>query len=281
MKILNRKVIAFIVIIIILILTIAFILLYRNNLNKNKPLVYIEGVNFTLNDIKDRFLESEYAQNNNCRGTISEDELTLTCNNNIYEFTFNGFELEFTSSYSESRELFKYIANTIEELHGYQNDEYLETMDKFFSGNIAITGLEYSNIDGNRHYSIYILEPLDKYNVNEVVTNETIKNITDTSNYEFQSLGYTINNIEVTKDSEEYLVIFSGVIGGQETYNIIFNINYYDDENNLVTSQSMDLSNHDPYGNPYLGFVVTSRLEEQSTFDSISKYSISLSRDGE
>ena len=123
MKILNRKVIAFIVIIIILILTIAFILLYRNNLNKNEPLVYIEGVNFTLNDIKDRFLESEYAKNNNCRGTISEDELTLTCNNNIYEFTFNGFELEFTSSYSESRELFKYIANTIEELHGYQNDE--------------------------------------------------------------------------------------------------------------------------------------------------------------
>ena len=53
-------------------------------------------------------------------------------------------------------------------------------------------------------------------------------------------------------------------------------VNYYDDNNNLITTQNMDLSTHDAYGNPYLGFVVTERLENQNIYDSITKYSISL-----
>ena len=167
------------------------------------------------------------------------------------------------------------IVNTIEELHGYQDDEYLETMDKFFAGEVAITGLEYINNNGNRHYSVYVLEQLDKYEANNIETTTVIKDITD-NDYIFQSLGYTINNIEVIKDDDEYLVIFSGVIGGQETYDVVFTVNYYDDNNNLITTQNMDLSTHDAYGNPYLGFVVTERLENQNIYDSITKYSISL-----
>lgn len=280
MKSINKKIIIFILITIVLIITIIFVLLHRNT-KTPESIVYIDGVAFTLNDIKDKFLESSYAEDNNCWGTVAEQTLSLTCNGDTYEFIFNDYELELDSNLTDSTELFKYLVNAIQELHGYEKDEYLVTIDKFLTGKTAITGLEYTNTDDNMHYSVYVLEPLDKYMVDEVITNETIKNIIEESNYEFQSLGYTINNIELTKDAEEYLVIFSGIIGGQDSYNVIFNINYYDDENNLVTTESMDLSTHDPYGNPYLGFVVTARLEDQDTFDRITKYSISLSEVGE
>ncbi len=275
MQDINKKIVIFTLIAVILIGTITFVLIKGINERNSEPLIGIDGVNFTLNNIKDNFLNSEYAQNNDCTGSVSEDTILITCNSNKYNFTFNKFELELDSSYEESKEVFKYIVNTIEELHGYQDDEYLETMDKFFAGEVAITGLEYINNNGNRHYSVYVLEQLDKYEANNIETTTVIKDITD-NDYIFQSLGYTINNIEVIKDDDEYLVIFSGVIGGQETYDVVFTVNYYDDNNNLITTKNMDLSTHDAYGNPYLGFVVTERLENQNIYDSITKYSISL-----
>lgn len=153
MQDINKKIVIFTLIAVILIGTITFVLIKGINERNSEPLIGIDGVNFTLNNIKDNFLNSEYAQNNDCTGSVSEDTILITCNSNKYNFTFNKFELELDSSYEESKEVFKYIVNTIEELHGYQDDEYLETMDKFFAGEVAITGLEYINNNGNRHYS--------------------------------------------------------------------------------------------------------------------------------
>ena len=86
------------------------------------------------------------------------------------------------------------------------------------------------------------------------------------------------NNIELKKDSEEYLVIFSGVIGGQDNYDVNFTIKFYDTANNLVASETLDLSSYDSFGRPSMGFVATARLDNQETFNSITKYSISLSK---
>ena len=92
---------------VILIGTITFVLIKGINERNSEPLIGIDGVNFTLNNIKDNFLNSEYAQNNDCTGSVSEDTILITCNSNKYNFTFNKFELELDSSYEESKEVFK------------------------------------------------------------------------------------------------------------------------------------------------------------------------------
>ena len=81
----------------------------------------------------------------------------------------------------------------------------------------------------------------------------------------------------MVKNDERYFLVFSAIAGGQDNYDATFTINYYDDNNILVTSQSLDLSTLDTYGNPYLGFVVTTRLDNPDTYNRITKYSISLS----
>lgn len=276
MQKINTKVVISTILAIILIGTITFIFIYKANNKKNEPLIAIDNVNFTLNNIKEKFLESEYSNNNNCNGYVYDNGIMITCNKVQYDFLFNGFELELSTN-QNANELFKYFVDSIEQLHGYAPDEYLNTMDKFFSGTTSIIGLDFSNNNGNNYYSVYVLEPLEKYKEKDIVTEENIKNLED-YNYEFQSLGYTINNIELKKDSEEYLVIFSGVIGGQDNYDVNFTIKFYDTANNLVVSETLDLSSYDSFGRPSMGFVATARLDNQETFNSITKYSISLSK---
>lgn len=275
MQDINKKIILFTVVMVILIGTVTFILINRYVRENNEPLVGIAEVNFTLNDIRNKFITTNYAKDNKCSGRVSENAIDITCNKKNYNFEFNGVELKITTDES-GKEVFKYIVNGIEELHGYNDDEYLETADKFINGEIAVTGLNFKQDGTNIAFSVNVLDKLSKYEVNENISNETIKNITDV-NYEYSALGYTISNLELVKNDERYFLVFSAVAGGKETYDATFTIKYYDDNNVLVTSQSLDLSTKDTYGNPYLGFVVTTRLDNPETYNRITKYSISLS----
>ena len=275
MQDINKKIILFTVVMVILIGTVTFILINRYVRENNEPLVGIAEVNFTLNDIRNKFITTNYAKDNKCSGRVSENAIDITCNKKNYNFEFNGVELKITTDES-GKEVFKYIVNGIEELHGYNDDEYLETADKFINGEIAVTGLNFKQDGTNIAFSVNVLDKLSKYEVNENISNETIKNITDV-NYEYSALGYTISNLELIKNDERYFLVFSAVAGGKETYDATFTIKYYDDNNVLVTSQSLDLSTKDTYGNPYLGFVVTTRLDNPETYNRITKYSISLS----
>lgn len=275
MQDINKKIILFTVVMVILIGTVTFILINRYVRENNEPLVGIAEVNFTLNDIRNKFITTNYAKDNKCSGRVSENAIDITCDKKNYNFEFNGVELKITTDES-GKEVFKYIVNGIEELHGYNDDEYLETADKFINGEIAVTGLNFKQDGTNIAFSVNVLDKLSKYEVNENISNETIKNITDV-NYEYSALGYTISNLELVKNDERYFLVFSAVAGGKETYDATFTIKYYDDNNVLVTSQSLDLSTKDTYGNPYLGFVVTTRLDNPETYNRITKYSISLS----
>lgn len=275
MQDINKKIILFTVVMVILIGTVTFILINRYVRENNEPLVGIAEVNFTLNDIRNKFITTNYAKDNKCSGRVSENAIDITCDKKNYNFEFNGVELKITTDES-GKEVFKYIVNGIEELHGYNDDEYLETAEKFINGEIAVTGLNFKQDGTNIAFSVNVLDKLSKYEVNENISNETIKNITDV-NYEYSALGYTISNLELVKNDERYFLVFSAVAGGKETYDATFTIKYYDDNNVLVTSQSLDLSTKDTYGNPYLGFVVTTRLDNPETYNRITKYSISLS----
>ena len=275
MQDINKKIVLFTVVMVILIGTVTFILVNRYVRENSEPLVGIDEVNFTLNDIRNKFTATDYAESNNCSGRVSENAIDITCNKKNYNFEFNGVELKITTDES-GKDIFKYLVNGIEELHGYNDGEYLETVDKFINGEIAVTGLNYKKTDDEISFSINVLDKLEKYEVNDKINNETIKNITDV-NYEDSALGYTISNLELVKNDERYFLVFSAVAGGKETYDATFTIKYYDDNNVLVTSQSLDLSTKDTYGNPYLGFVVTTRLDNPETYNRITKYSISLS----
>lgn len=276
MQDINKKIVLFTVIAVIIIGIITFLFIYFSKQSNAEPLIDIDGVNFTLNSIKEDFLTTEYAQDNKCNGEVYEKGIRINCNKIAYDFSFNDYELELSSSNENSKDVFKYMVNSIEKLHGYSKDEYLETIDKFFDGQIAINGLKYTTENGNHKYSVYVLEKLDKYNSKEVITEPTIKDIAD-NNYEFQSNGYTINNIEVEKNPRRNSVVFSAVIGGKDTYNTNFTINLYDANNNLVSYKTVDLSTYESFGYPYIAFVVTTMLDDQTMYDSIARYSITLS----
>lgn len=275
MENINKKIVIGTLIIVILIGTITFILINRFNRENNEPLVGINEVDFTLNDIRDKFIATDYAKENKCNGKVNENGIIIMCNKKNYEFEFNGVELTIVTDES-GKDIFKYIVNGIEELHGYASGEFLNTVDRFLNKEIAVTGLNYKKNDDKIKFSINVLDKLNKYEVRENITEETIKSIDDV-NYEYSNLGYTISNLELVKNDERYFLVFSAVAGGEGNYDTTFTIKYYDDENVLVTSQTLELNTVDTYGNSYLGFVVTTRLENQATYNRITKYSISLS----
>ena len=157
MQDINKKIILFTVVMVILIGTVTFILINRYVRENNEPLVGIAEVNFTLNDIRNKFITTNYAKENKCSGRVSENAIDITCDKKNYNFEFNGVELKITTDES-GKEVFKYIVNGIEELHGYNDDEYLETVDKFINGEIAVTGLNFKQDGTNIAFSVNVTD---------------------------------------------------------------------------------------------------------------------------
>lgn len=269
-----KKVIKIILVIVLLLVIGILVYLIVFNKPNDELLVGIDNVSFSLNNIKDKFLTSDYSLNNNCQGSVNEEGIIITCNNKEYNFVYNGYELELNTD-TTGIDVFKYMVLSIEQLHGIDANEYLETIEKFINGLISINGLRYEIKDQDVFLSVYLQEPLEIYEVSEVLNEPEIKELADTD-YELQKLGYTISNIEITKDSQELLIVFAGIIAGQDNYDVDFIINYYDANNNLVVTETVNLNDYDTYNNPYLGFVVTSRLLNNHDFDTITKYSINL-----
>lgn len=256
------------------------ILINRSTPPQRDEIVEIDGVNFTMNAIKNRFMASDFATNNNCSVSISTDKLIITCNNKEYEFNFNGYELVINTDES-GLEVYKYLVNAIEELHGYDENEYLETVQKFIDGEAVITGLRYTLIDDTYNLEVNVLDKLEKAPEKETINSEEIRAIDDV-NYTYQKLGYNIYYMELTKDDYENLIVFYGIVSSdKENYNVNFTINYYDESDNLLTSETINLNEFDTFGNPYLGFSVVSRFDDVSLFNQIAKYSINLSEVGE
>ncbi len=275
MKDINKKIVFFTAIAVLLIGTITFLLIYRNNKN-NEPLIGIDNVSFTLNNIKENFLASQYSKEHSCYGFVYENGIQLTCDKINYDFTFDGVELFLDSDDPKSQDVFKYVVNEIEKLHGYEGDEYIETIDKIFLGEFVANGLSFTRNDEKYTYSVDLTRKLEEYKNLEIVNDTTIKNIGDTS-YEFNLLGYKISNVEVIKSDIIRSLICTGTVSESNNYNVNLTINYYDDSNNLITSQTVNLNEFETFGNPYLGFAMTLEIADQATYDLITKYSISLS----
>lgn len=275
MQDINKKIVIFTVIAVILIGTISFLFIYRAKTLADEPLVGINGVGFTLNNIKENFLNSDYAKDNKCRVSVSEDGLNIKCKKNTYDYTFNGIELSSQSSEEESREVFKYLVNAIAELQGYDQDEYLSTVEEFINGNIAVTGLLYQKENGNIKYKINVVDHLPKYDAKEVIESESIKSLDDVS-YEYSNLGYKISSLKIDKNDERHFIVFSAIVGGKDSYTADFTIKFYDDNNTLITSQTVDLNTIEKYNNPFIGLVVTTRFDDANMYNQVTKYSISL-----
>lgn len=276
MQDINKKIVIFTIIAVILIGTISFLFIYRAKTIANEPLVGIDGVSFTLNNIKDNFLNSDYAKDNKCTTTVSEESLNIKCQKNSYEFVFNGSELTMESHNEESKNIFKYVVNSIAELQGYNSGEYLESIDKFLVGEFIINGLEYTKNNQNTNYKINLTKKFEKYTQESIIDTVAITNIDD-SLHKYELQGYKLHDVRIIKSDIINSMICTGAVAQNDEYNVDLTVNYYDINNNLVASQTVNLNKYKTYGNPYLGFDLTLEISNKEAYDSIVKYSISLS----
>ena len=277
MKKININIIFVILIIIVVAILATFIILLQKNNQKlvDDTIVEISNVEFTLNDIKDRFLDTTFASSNKCDGKVYDAGILLVCNNKEYDFSFNDYELQITTDES-GKDIFKYLVNIVEELFGYKEDEFIDTLDRYLNGEIYVQGLEYVKEQEDCKFMVDVTKKLEKYISKTVINSETIKNISDVD-YEYENLGYKFTNIEVIKDDYINFLTFSAVIGGKDIYDANLTINYYDDNDNLITTTTVNLSDYDTFGNPYLGLVVNIELTDDLEFNKVNKYSFYLS----
>ena len=212
MKKININIIFVILIIIVVAILATFIILLQKNNQKlvDDTIVEISNVEFTLNDIKDRFLDTTFASSNKCDGKVYDAGILLVCNNKEYDFSFNDYELQITTDES-GKDIFKYLVNTVEELFGYKEDEFIDTLDRYLNGEIYVQGLEYVKEQEDYKFMVDVTKKLEKYISKTVINSETIKNISDVD-YEYENLGYKFTNIEVITDDYINFLIFSSVI---------------------------------------------------------------------
>lgn len=264
MKKINVNVLLIMLIVIILI-TLGIFEIVRQN--KKEDLINIEGVNFTLNDVKKVFLNS---YNKKCSIDLTKDRFIIKCNNKKYEYKYNGMELEIETN-SDGLEIFKYLVNSIEYLHGYKDNEYLDTMNRFINNEISIEGIDYQTKKDTIYLKVVVNKKLEKYDIKDVINKEEIKLINDTK-YEYKKDKYIITGIKINKDDEEKKYIFSGTYSGPD-FNKDFIIKYYDSNKNKITEKKVKLSEYNNYGNTYINFVVTTSID---LYDKVTYYSINL-----
>ena len=259
---------------------ITFIVLLQNKKERlvDETVIKINNVDFTLNDIKQVFLQSDFAIENKCDGQVYDAGIKIICNKKNYDFVFNDYELQISTDES-GKDVYKYLVNSVEELFGYKKDEFIDTLDRYLNGEIYVQGLNYKKNANEYMFGVDVTQKLNKYVEINKIEKETIKDISDI-NYEFEQLDYKISNIEVIKDDYINFLTFSAIIGGQKNYNANFTINYYDIDDNLVATKTVNLNDYDTFGYPYLGLVINIELNNDIEFNKVSKYSFYLSEGG-
>ena len=258
----NKIVIAFLVLILF---SIVGVFIY---FNKNKEeIVPINNVSFTLNDIANNFKKLDYAKNNKCKVKVLKDQLQFNCNKKEYIFNFDGIELSISSS-DLDLELIKYLVNTIENLHGYKEDEYLDTITRFLEGKINVAGLILRTQNKETYFKVVVNEKLKLEDKKEIIKNETIKEISDV-NYNYENDDCLITNISLVKDEKYY--IFTGTYSGDLNKN--FNIKFYDKNKNLIKKESVAYNTFNTYGNKVLNYVFNTTFSDNE-INNVSYYSI-------
>ncbi len=264
-----------IVIILAILVAITIGVIAYNILNKpEKEIneeVKIPNSDFKLNDVLNKFLETKYAHDNKCTGSIKDNGLQIQCNKQEFIYKLDNVEL-FTNTSKEGFDVFKNLVIVIETLNGYKENEYEETINKVINNELYVNGIKYQNINNEIYLSIVINEKLDKYEAKEVIDKEVVKDIKDV-NYEYKSGGYLINNIRIANDEEDKIYVISAYFSGKD-FNKTVKIKYYDSNKNVIKIDEAKLNDYNNYGNKYLIFTKTTKLNE--LFNQVSYYSINL-----
>ena len=233
--------------------------------------VKIPNVSFSLNDVLNKFLNTKYASNNKCKGSIKDKSIILNCQNKEYIYKLDNIELTSTTS-KEGLDVFKNLVVVIENLNGYKDNEYEETINKVINNEIYISGIKYQKKDNNYNLSILVNKKLDKYENKEIISKEEIKSIEDT-NYEYKKDSYLVSNINLAKDEEDQIYVISAYFSGND-FNKVIKIKYYDNDKNIIKEDEVKLNEYNNYGNDYLIFTKTTNLNE--LFNQVKYYSINI-----
>lgn len=243
-----------------------------DNKEKKQDLVKINNSSFTLNDVANKFLESSYAKENKCKVKILSDSMNIKCNNVNDNYLFNKEELEVVTN-KNGLEVFKYLVNGLEELHGYEKDEYLNTITRFINNEISINGLWFYKQDDGIHLKVLLNEKLQKDKELEVLHSEEIKKIDDVG-YEYENNNYRLTGFRISTDESMFIYAFDITFSGPD-FNKYVLVKYFDNNKKLLQESKVLLSDCENYGNDYLNLVVTTNFNEVD-FRNVNYYSISL-----
>ena len=244
--------------------------------NNQEPIVYIENAEFTLNDIRNRFLETDYAKENSCKGQVSENKIHLKCQDS-YDFVLDGTTLTLQLAESANKEVFKYMVDVIQTFYGNEMGDYYESMDMFLNKEFFPSNLFYRISDDFVTLSLDLTEKLKTYEKKDAVTTEDIISINKTD-FIFENNDYTIDNIEFLYNPDINWITFGGMLYGED-HNVILKLQFYNQANELIYEVEDDLSLLQDFGYPFYGFVVNVNLNDINIdYQSISGYNIELNK---
>lgn len=241
-----------------------------------EPIVKITGADFTLNDIKNAFLNTDYAKENSCNIVVSETNLNIDCKT-VYNFTFDGSVLTLNISESSNKDIFKYLVDTIETFYGSNIGDYYKTMDMFLSKNFQAPNLTYKINDNTTTLSVDLTQKLEMYQEKDIITSNDLIDINNTD-YVFEYDNYKIDNIELLYNSDINWITFGGILFGDDN-NVTIKLQFYNSNNELVYEVEDDLSLLVDVGFPYYGFVINVDLNNINIdYGDVSMYNIELKK---
>ena len=270
----NKKSLLITIVIIVVGILIGVTLFAINGREKVEPVINIPNTGFTLNDIKSKFLETDYAKNNSCSAKINEENLTIKCHE-TFTFELEKSNLILNVKESSNKEIFKYLVDTIQTFYGSNIGDYYVTMDKFLEKELSIPNLYYK-IDGDTAIlKVNLTKQLKKYEEKTQVgkTDFIDKN---QSNYIYKNGDYKIDNIEFLYNDNIKWLTLGGTLYG-DNHDVILTLNLYNSSNECIYSVEDDLSLLQDQGYTFYAFVLNIDLEEINIdYNSITSYSIDL-----
>lgn len=264
-----KKIFWLIVIVLVLLLGIFTFLFF----NRDEEIVEIAGANFTLNELADKFLETEYATTNECKIDVKENVLEVKCDKK-HVFEINNGYLVTTIDNEETEEVFKYIVDALQTFYGSALGDYEHTLDSFLRDEIMITDLEKNKVGDEYELKVYLLKQIQKYDITDVITKETSMNIAN-FDYIYSGLGYKIANMSLTYSDIINTYSFAGVISGDSKFDVYIVIKLYDNVGNVLVSHRDNFDAYDSRGLNKMAFVTLIKLGNTPQ-SAVARYSVAL-----
>ncbi len=261
-----------IIVLVVVVIGVGLGVLFYSFLGK-EDIVNIEGIDFTLNDIKNEFLNTDYGKSNKCKGSIKDDNLIIKCNKEKLEFKVNGEFLE-VSTDNDGLEIVSYVIDTIEHILG-SNESYINTLDIYFTGKIYLNNIFMHYEDNVYNIGVSLSNLIDVYEDKEIVNNDEVIDI-DKSDYEIDLGDYVVSGVNFASDKDSLIYVIAGTIFNQDKkYNKKITVVYYDNLNNIITEDTVSMNDFDKY-NSYLSFSIVSNIKDENSFDKICKFTLKL-----